>query len=218
MAMEFSGEYRIPASQQRVWDALNDPAVLQACIAGCKQLEKISDTEFTAIVAAKVGPVSATFRGSVNLSEIDPPHGYTLTGQGQGGAAGFAKMRARVALHTDQSDTVLQYTANAEIGGKLASVGSRLVQTVAKKNADDFFSAFSRHLGGSGLQEAVVDAVVPTSAPVANSELPVVATPVAPVNLVRFSSLGALVPAWLVVFACGIGIALGYFFARASVV
>lgn len=212
MALEFSGEYRIPASQQRVWDALNDPAVLQACIAGCKQLEKISDTEFTAIVAAKVGPVSATFRGSVNLSELDPPDGYTLTGQGQGGAAGFAKMRARVALHTDQTDTVLQYTANAEIGGKLASVGSRLVQTVAKKNADDFFSAFSRQLGGSGVKEAVV----PSAGPVASPELPAATTSVAPVNGERFSSLGAPVPAWLVVFACGIGMALGYFFARSS--
>lgn len=210
MAMEFSGEYRIPAPQQQVWDALNDPAVLQACIAGCKQLDKISDTEFTAIVAAKVGPVSATFRGSVRLSDLDPPRSYTLTGQGQGGAAGFAKMSARVSLQQDQTDTVLTYTASAEIGGKLASVGSRLVQTVAKKNADDFFSAFSRHLGGSGVKEAAV----PSTAAASSPGLPEVATPVATVNAVRFSSLGAPVPAWLVVFACGMGFALGYFVAR----
>jgi carbon monoxide dehydrogenase subunit G len=154
MAMEFSGEYRIPARQQLVWDALNDPAVLQACIVGCKQLEKISDTEFIATVAAKVGPVSATFKGNVVLSDLDPPNGYTLTGQGQGGAAGFAKMGAQVALTADQDETVLKYIATAEIGGKLASVGSRLVQTVAKKNADDFFAAFSRHLGGTGVNPA----------------------------------------------------------------
>ena len=120
MAMEFSGEYRIPAPQQRVWEALNDPAVLQACIAGCKQLEKISDTEFTAIVLAKVGPVSATFRGNVVLSDLDPPRSYTLTGQGQGGAAGFAKMRARVALKEEQNDTVLTYnTAIQTVPGVL---------------------------------------------------------------------------------------------------
>lgn len=206
MAMEFSGEYRIPAPQQRVWDALNDPAVLQACIAGCKQLEKISDTEFTAIVAAKVGPVSATFRGSVVLSELDPPRSYTLTGQGQGGAAGFAKMSARVALREEQNDTVLTYTASAEIGGKLASVGSRLVQTVAKKNADDFFSAFARHLGGTGVKEAAVPAV----APAVGAMVPAPAA--APAGF--FGSLGAPVPAWLVVFACGLGFALGYCFAR----
>lgn len=210
MAMEFSGEYRIPARQQQVWDALNDPAVLQACIVGCKQLDKVSDTEFTAIVVAKVGPLSATFRGSVCFSDRDPPRSYTLTGQGQGGAAGFAKMSARVALKKEQDDTVLTYTASAEIGGKLASVGSRLVQTVAKKNADDFFSTFSRHLGGSGVKQVAV----PSTAAASSPGLPEVATPVATVNAVRFSSLSAPVPAWLVVFACGMGFALGYFVAR----
>ena len=210
MAMEFSGEYRIPAPQQRVWEALNDPAVLQACIAGCKQLEKISDTEFTAIVLAKVGPVSATFRGNVVLSDLDPPRSYTLTGQGQGGAAGFAKMSARVVLKEEQNDTVLTYTASAEIGGKLASVGSRLVQTVAKKNADDFFSAFARQLGGTGVKEAVMPAAAPAAGALAYAGMP--ATAPAPARL--FSSLGAPVPAWLVVFACGIGFALGYCIAR----
>lgn len=206
MAMEFSGEYCIPARQQQVWDALNDPAVLQSCIAGCKQLEKISGNEFTAVVAAKVGPVSATFRGNVVLSDLDPPHGYTLTGQGQGGAAGFAKMSSRVALKEDHNDTVLTYTASAEIGGKLASVGSRLVQTVAKKNADDFFSAFARQLGGTGVKEAAV----PATTAAAGAMVP--ASVAAPTGL--FGSLGAPVPAWLVVFACGIGFALGYFVAR----
>lgn len=210
MAMEFSGEYRIPARQQQVWDALNDPAVLQACIVGCKQLEKISDTEFIATVAAKVGPVSATFKGNMVLSDLDAPNGYTLTGQGQGGAAGFAKMGAKVALAEDQNETLLKYVAKAEIGGKLASVGSRLVQTVAKKNADDFFAAFARHLGGTGVKEEVV----PPTAPAPSALVPGFATPMAAGPARIFSSLGAPVPAWLVVFACGLGFALGYCVAR----
>ena len=98
MTMDITGEYLVPAPQQRVWEALNDPQVLKASIAGCQALEKVSDTEFNAIVTTKVGPVSATFRGNVNLSELDAPNGYTLTGRGQGGAAGFAKMSSRVAL------------------------------------------------------------------------------------------------------------------------
>jgi carbon monoxide dehydrogenase subunit G len=201
MSMEMTGEYRIPAPRQRVWEALNDPAILKACIPGCKQLEKVSDTDFTAIVATKVGPVSATFRGSVNLTELDPPNGYTLTGQGQGGAAGFARMGARVSLKDESDDTLLAYSAQADIGGKLASVGSRLVQTVARKNADDFFSAFEKQLGGTGVQEPVV-AVTPAGVATA------VASP-GPAT-VWGGGLGSPVPAWLVVFCTGLGLGLGY--------
>lgn len=202
MSMEMTGEYRIPAPQQRVWDALNDPAVLKACIAGCQQLDKVSDTEFKAIVATKVGPISATFRGAVNLSDLDAPNGYTLTGQGQGGAAGFARMSARVALKPEADDTLLTYAANAEIGGKLASVGSRLVQTVARKNADDFFSAFARQLGGIGEPE-VAGVAVPSVTTSGRAAAP---------STVRVGGggLGAPVPAWLVVFGTGLGLALGY--------
>ncbi len=201
MSMEMTGEYRIPAPQQRVWDALNDPAVLKTCIAGCQQLDKVSDTEFKAIVATKVGPISATFRGAVNLSELDAPNGYTLTGQGQGGAAGFARMSARVALKPEADGTLLTYAANAEIGGKLASVGSRLVQSVARKNADDFFSAFARQLGGTGEPEAAT-AAAPSAAP-SGAAAPSTA-------LVGGGGFGAPVPAWLVVFGTGLGLALGY--------
>lgn len=202
MAVEFSGEYRIPAPQARVWAALNDASVLQASIAGCKQLDKVSDTEFSAIVVAKVGPISATFRGSVELSEIDAPRSYTLTGRGQGGAAGFAKMTARVALREEDGQTVLSYQASADIGGKLASVGSRLVQTVAQKNADDFFSAFARQLGGSG--EALKPAAVPAAGAAPSGA-------VAPAAVMAGGGgLGAPVPAWLVVFGAGLGFALGY--------
>jgi carbon monoxide dehydrogenase subunit G len=209
--MEFSGEYRIPAAQQRVWAALNDPAVLQASMNGCKQLEKLSDTTFNAIVAARVGPISVTFRGAVELSELDAPHGYTLTGRGQGGAAGFARMTAHVKLESlGQEDTMLRYTAQAEIGGKLASVGSRLVQGVAQKNADDFFAAFSRQLSGEALPvseaQAVSSAVAPT-------------TRIPDKHVVPWrgnGGLGAPVPAWLVIFAAGLGGALGYCLALLS--
>lgn len=203
--MEFSGEYRLPVEQDRVWKALNDPAVLQASIAGCQQLEKLSDTEFSAIVTTRVGPISATFRGAVELSELDPPRGYTLTGRGQGGAAGFARMTARVSLEPldGGAGTLLRYTAEAEIGGKLASVGSRLVQTVAKKNADDFFGAFARQLTGEPVP------------PVGAAAKPVVAAgqgvpALAPAAVSAGGGLGAPVPAWLVVFGAALGIALGY--------
>ena len=200
MSMEMTGEYRIPAPRQRVWDALNDPAVLKACIAGCQRLDKVSDTEFNAIVATKVGPISATFRGAVNLSDLDAPNGYTLTGQGQGGAAGFARMSARVVLKPEADDTLLTYAANAEIGGKLASVGSRLVQTVARKNADDFFSAFARQLGGTG-EPAVAGVEAPSVTASGRAAAPA---------LVGGGGLRAPVPAWLVVFGTGLGLALGY--------
>ena len=201
MAIDFSGEYRIPAPIQTVWAALNDPAALRACIAGCQQLDKVSDTEMTALVVAKVGPVAATFRGRVELSDLDPPNGYTLSGQGQGGAAGFARMGAKVALTADGEQTLLRYTASADIGGKLASVGSRLVQSVAKKNADDFFAAFARRLGGGS---AVPEADAPRAAAPA-------AVAAAPPSLVPGASA---VPAWVVVFCTGLGIALGYLLGR----
>ena len=202
MSMDITGEYRIPAGQQRVWEALNDPAVLKSCIAGCQQLERIGDNEFSAIVATKVGPITATFRGSVNLLELDAPNGYTLVGQGQGGAAGFARMKARVGLKPDAGDTVLSYSAQAEIGGKLASVGSRLVQSVARKNADDFFSAFARQLGGSAAGRQPAPAIEADA-----GETPfAVAAP----QSARGGTWGAPVPAWLVVFGSGLGLALGY--------
>ena len=141
--MNFTGEYKIPASREKVWEALNDVIVLKQCIDGCEELNKDSDTEFSAKVTAKVGPVKAKFSGKVRLSDIDPPSGYTISGEGQGGVAGFAKGGASVKLVEDHGQTVLNYEAKAEVGGKLASVGSRLVDGVAKKTADDFFKKFT---------------------------------------------------------------------------
>ena len=140
--MDFTGEYKVPASRDKVWEALNDADVLKLCIVGCEELNKDSDTEFSAKVTAKVGPVRAKFTGKVTLSDIDPPNGYTISGEGQGGVAGFAKGGAIVKLVAGDGATILHYEAKAEVGGKLASVGSRLVEGVAKKTADDFFSKF----------------------------------------------------------------------------
>ena len=147
--MELSGEHVAPAPRARVWDALNDPAVLKACIPGLQSLEKTSDTEFAAVVAARIGPVNARFKGRVTLSALDPPNGYTISGEGTGGAAGFARGEARVRLaDADGGATRLTWEADARVGGKLAQVGSRLVGGVAKRLADEFFSKFAGHVAG----------------------------------------------------------------------
>jgi len=142
--MDMSGEYRIPAPRDRVWAALNDPEILRQAIPGCEELTKHSDTELEAKVTAKVGPVKAKFAGNVRLENINAPESYSIVGEGKGGAAGFAKGGADVHLKEDGSDTILTYNAKAEVGGKLAQIGSRLIQGTAKKMADDFFGKFSR--------------------------------------------------------------------------
>ena len=160
--MDMSGEYRIEVPRSQVWDALNDPEILKASIAGCEELEKASDTEMTAKVRAKVGPVSARFSGKVTLSEINPPISYRIDGEGQGGAAGFAKGGASVTLEEDGDATILRYTANATVGGKLAQIGSRLIDATARKMADDFFAKFAENV--TSAEEAVPKAPPPTAA------------------------------------------------------
>ena len=149
-----SGEYRIPAPRQTVWDALNDPEILKQCIPGCEEMVRNGENGFDAKVLAKVGPVRARFGGTVEFSDIDPPNGYTISGQGQGGAAGFAKGGAKVKLAEDGDGTVLSYTVDASVGGKLAQIGSRLIDATAKKMADDFFSRFAEVVGGPAAGEA----------------------------------------------------------------
>jgi len=141
--MEMTGEFRIPAPRQRVWEGLNDPGVLKQCIPGCQALEKVSDTEFNGRVIASVGPVRATFGGKVTLSDLNPPQSYTISGEGSGGVAGFAKGGAKVNLAEDGAATVLTYAVQAQVGGKLAQVGSRLIDGVARKMANDFFGHFA---------------------------------------------------------------------------
>ena len=144
--MDMNGEYRIPASRQIVWEALNDLEVLKASIAGCEELEQDAAGGFTAKVRAKVGPVSARFSGKVSIVDPDPPNGYRIEGEGTGGAAGFAKGGATVTLTEEAGETVLSYSANASVGGKLAQIGSRLIDGTAKKMADDFFAKFSENV------------------------------------------------------------------------
>ncbi len=146
--MEIKGEYKIAASREKVFAALNDTAVLQACIPGCESLEKTSDTEMKAKVRLRIGPVSASFTGKVTLSDIDPPNGYRISGEGQGGAAGFAKGGAVVALREESGETVLTYNVDAQVGGKIAQVGARLIDGTAKKLADEFFGKFAAMVGG----------------------------------------------------------------------
>ncbi len=170
--MDMTGEYRIPATREKVWEALNDPEVLKQCIAGCQELDKSSDTEFSAKVKTKVGPVSATFTGKVELTDIDPPNGYNIQGEGTGGVAGFAKGGASVKLTEDGDATVLNYEANATVGGKLAQIGSRLIDATAKKMADDFFSKFAEAVGGAEepAPETTAEPAAPAAAPAAEAQ------------------------------------------------
>jgi carbon monoxide dehydrogenase subunit G len=145
--MEIKGEYRIAASRDKVFAALNDQEILKACIPGCESLDKLSDTEMTAKVRLRIGPVSAAFGGKVTLSDIDPPNGYKISGEGQGGVAGFAKGGAVVRLTDDGGVTVLAYDVDAQVGGKIAQVGARLITGTAKKLADQFFGKFAEMVG-----------------------------------------------------------------------
>jgi uncharacterized protein len=144
MAMTMSGEVQLPATREAVWTKLNDPVVLKSCVPGCEQLDKVSDTEFQAIASIKVGPVKARWKGKVRLSDLDPPNGYKISGEGEGGVAGFAKGGATVALAEKDGGTLLSYNVEAQIGGKLAQLGQRLINGAAKKTADDFFANFAK--------------------------------------------------------------------------
>jgi len=141
--MEMTGSQRIALPQQRVWDALNDPEVLKACIPGCESVEKTGENEYRVAMTAAVGPVKARFNGKLALSNVNPPQSYTLAFEGSGGAAGFGKGTSEVTLVPEGSETVLNYSAKASVGGKLAQVGSRLIDGVARKMAEDFFARFN---------------------------------------------------------------------------
>ncbi len=150
MALVIEGEERIAAPVDKVWQALNDPAVLKECIPGCQSLEKKSDTELAATVVLKIGPIKATFAGEVTLKNLNPPHSYTIEGEGKGGIAGFAKGGADVTLTPDGADaTLLKYATNADVGGKIAQLGSRLIASTSKKLAGEFFSTFNQKVSGA---------------------------------------------------------------------
>jgi len=164
--MDLTGEYRIPAPREAVWKALNDPEILKQAIPGCESIEKVSDTEMTAKVTARVGPVKASFSGKVTLSDLDPPNGYKISGEGTGGVAGFAKGGADVRLKPDDSGagTILSYTATAAVGGKLAQIGSRLIEGTSKQMADQFFGKFAEIVAASAAPAGVAAEAAPAAA------------------------------------------------------
>ncbi|MFZ4649714.1 MAG: CoxG family protein [Rubrivivax sp.] len=144
--MELTGDRLIPASRERTWAALNDPEVLKACIAGCESIERSGEDAYTVVVAVKIGPVSARFKGNLKLADVQAPVSYTIHFDGQGGAAGFGKGSAEVALEEEGGQTRLRYKARAQVGGKIAQIGSRLVDAAAAKISEDFFQAFETRL------------------------------------------------------------------------
>ncbi len=148
MALEMSGEYVLPLPRDKVYAALTDPDMLKRCIPGCETLEKVSDTEFTAVVRVEVGPVKARFKGRVHLEDLNPPQNYRIRGEGEGGVAGFAKGGASVTLSEVPEGTKLAYAADGNVGGKIAQLGQRLLAGTAKKLADKFFANFNAALSG----------------------------------------------------------------------
>jgi carbon monoxide dehydrogenase subunit G len=208
--MEMTGERRIAAPRERVWEALNDPAVLQAAIPGCESVERTGEDSFQAKVAVKLGPMSAKFGGKVSLTNINPPASYTISGEGQGGAMGFAKGGADVALDAvGPSETVLRYNVKAQVGGKMAQLGARLIDSTAKSMADQFFDRFAAQLNPAPAVAA------PTAAPGAAAEgqapLPpylALAARVLAFNFLGFPlqvwfGLGAMLVVLLLIFASG---------------
>ncbi len=161
--MDMTGERRIEASREAVWEALNDPAVLRASIPGCESLEKLSDNVLQATAAIKIGPIAARFTGQVQLADLDPPNGYTISGEGQGGVAGFAKGGAEVRLEADGAATLLRYVVKAQVGGKIAQLGARLIDATAKQMADQFFTRFAAQVTAPAVVETAPDA--PAAAP-----------------------------------------------------
>jgi len=176
--MEMTGERLIPAPRRKVWDALNDPAVLKSAIPGCESLEKLSENELKATAAVRIGPIAARFIGKVLLSDLDPPNGYTISGEGQGGVAGFAKGGAKVHLADAGPDTLLHYDVQAQVGGKIAQLGARLIDASAKQMADTFFDRFAASVGEAaeeaGAGQAVAQGGIRSQLPAAPAGMPMV--------------------------------------------
>ncbi len=191
--MNLSGEYKLPLPRQAVWEGLNDPDVLKRCIPGCDELIKSSDTEMSAKVALKIGPMSAKFSGKVTLSDIDPPKGYKIAGEGQGGVAGFGKGSAVVNLEEDgPGGTILRYTADSQVGGKIAQLGSRLIDATAKKLADEFFGKFA-----AAMAERAGPAAVAQAATAGNDDSAVQTSAAAPVAAPPTASGGLSPMVWI---------------------
>jgi uncharacterized protein len=206
--MEIKGERIIPAKRPVVWAALNDAGVLQRSIPGCETIDKVSDTELNATLTLKVGPVKARFKGNVKLVDLMPPEQYTIVGEGQGGVAGFGKMKATVTLAEVEGGTRLTYLADAQVGGKLAQVGSRLIEGTATKLAQEFFDAFEKNVVPTAGAEAGDETPVPAGdhSPAPAGPAPAAAEPAAPVPPpASIDPIGA-VPKW--VWGVGAAVAL----------
>jgi hypothetical protein len=232
--MDMTGEYRIPAPRQKVWDALNDVDILKQAIPGCETITKHSDTEMSATVRAKVGPVSARFGGKVTISDRDPPTSYRISGEGTGGPAGFAKGGATVSLRDDGDGTILSYKVDANVGGKLAQIGSRLIDATARQMADNFFQKFVQVVVANNPAPSAAATPAPEPTPMANAGAAEEAPPVVvavnppppaasvqapPVHLTPpagapSNSSGRLSPAVWVTALAVVVIALLYFFTR----
>jgi carbon monoxide dehydrogenase subunit G len=208
--MQMTGQQRIAASRRRVWEALNDPDILKRCIPGCQSLEKEGGDRFRATVEVKIGPIGARFNGAVSLSDLDPPNGYTITGEGQGGTVGFAKGGAKVRLADDGEGTLLSYEVDAQVGGRLAQLGGPIIDATAKQLAGKFFEQFGAVVGGAapaaaGAPAAAATAPTAAAAPAATApaRTSVAATAAAPVGGLPLAWLLAVVVAALVGYLVG---------------
>jgi carbon monoxide dehydrogenase subunit G len=204
--MELSNTRIVPAPPATVWEALNDPAVLKACIPGCESFERTGDDGYSLVMSARVGPVAARFNGRMTMSDIDAPNAYTLHFEGQGGAAGFARGEARVSLAPEgEQHTALTYVAKAQVGGKLAQVGSRLIDGVAAKMSDDFFARFAARFAPS--QPGVAGgASTPVAAPPADSTVRTESARITPpggAQWIRYAAILAIVVVLIVLYARG---------------
>jgi len=191
--MDMTGERRIPAPRERVWNALNDPEVLKSCIPFFVNLATTTENEMKATASVKIGPIAARFNGKVQLADLDPPNGYTISGEGQGGVAGFAKGGAKVNLADDAGATLLSYAVQAQVGGKIAQLGARLIDATAKSMADQFFDRFTARL--------TLGEVTPPVAPMAAEEAPRPAPPppasISPMSLIPREPFGLPIVAWV---------------------
>jgi uncharacterized protein len=211
--MDMTGEYRIAAPRQKVWEALNDPDILKQCIPGCEKIDKLSPTEMTATVRAKVGPVSARFGGKVTLSDLDPPNGYRISGEGTGGPAGFAKGGATVKLADDGGATKLSYAVEANVGGKLAQIGSRLIDATARQMAENFFAKFAEIVGAAAAPAAPAAAEA-AGVPPRTEAAPAAPSAKAPAPTAQPAPAKRLSPAlWVAILAAAVVLLL-YFFTR----
>lgn len=212
--MQMAGEQRIAASRERVWEALNDPEILKASIPGCQSLEKQGEDRFDAVAEVKIGPIGARFKGKVQLSDIDAPNGYTITGQGNGGVAGNAKGAAKVRLSEEAGGTLVSYDVDAEVGGRMAQLGGPIIDATAKQLAGKFFSTFREIVGREAEAVQPVSEVPPAEAAAPSAAQPVAAP--APAPVARPVPAPAAGSPWGLVFIIALAILTGFLLGRST--